>query len=298
MDQNKLSLMRTDIVQNYYDETKLRDIMKEQLGKDYLGELEQDFDHFVMSIVTERLSEYEPERNKRYNTFMSSDRMREFHEDATDQSASTSGYASDEHTYYLQLPRFYNGITYKKVKSLVPEMKRYNRLIIDLRDNGGGHVTEFAKVAELFVPKDAHLYSLTTSKGVTKMYSSNESPLMFEQIVILINDNTASVSELFILALTGNLDNVTLIGTETYGKEVAYSIREFKDDSALLFITSLMEGPNGMKIDGPIKPDVYIGRTKDEYQSILDEALRKEVSEKDKEEQLHAAIKYLNQGTP
>ena len=134
-----------------------------------------------------------------------------------------------------------------------------------MRNNTGGGFDDFTKISNFFLEEGSEIYRLNTSKNTIIEKSTNKNPALFENIVILTNNYTASASELFILSLKANLDNVTLIGTNTYGKNISCSIRTFKDKTGAAFITSHMAGPNGAEIASPegIAPDIYVGNTED-----------------------------------
>jgi C-terminal processing protease CtpA/Prc len=175
-------------------------------------------------------------------------------------------------------------------------MKKYKKIIIDLRDNTGGSFDELKKVANMFLDQGKTIYQLDYIDKKEKYTSKNRNPLVFDKIVLLINNDTASVSELFVIALDENLNNVTKIGTNTYGKKVSYSIRSFKDKSAMIFINSIMEGANLKPIDADgIKPDIEIGHTEEYYLQIEDESSREKTRSQDKELQLNEALQFLKE---
>jgi carboxyl-terminal processing protease len=112
-----------------------------------------------------------------------------------------------------------------------------DKLIIDLRDNGGGYIMAFTALADLFTPKDA-VYGVYVHKDENDNYTarSESNPRYhFEQIVILINGNTASASESFTAALKDNLSNVIVVGETSYGKGIAQKTITFSDGSKLRY---------------------------------------------------------------
>jgi C-terminal processing protease CtpA/Prc len=291
---DKLFIMRNDLLTQYYEINQLKHIMKAELGEDYSGNLDEDFDHFVISVVLDRLSEEEKEKFKRYNAFMSKVEMKQFSKTRENYAKNIYGKELNDQTYYIDLNNFVNGITYEKFDTLIPEMKKKKYLIIDLRDNSGGHFDDFIKIADLFLDKDDVIYKIVKQDEEIVYSAENEKALNFEQIVLLINDRTASVAELFVLALTENLDHTVSIGTKTYGKHISYAVRGFNDGSGMRFITSIMQGPNSREISGDgILPDIVIGREGEYYQAIKTPNEEELERKKDQSLQLHKALEFI-----
>ena len=100
------------------------------------------------------------------------------------------------------------------------EEKGIKSLIIDIRNNGGGIVDEALGIAELMTDKDDILLiekDKNENEIVTK--SSKEKKINMP-IVLLVNEYSASASEILAGILKENVDNATLIGNKTYGKEI------------------------------------------------------------------------------
>lgn len=291
----KLLIMKNDLTESYYDTNKLKAMLQENLGEKYTGEIKTDFDNFVLTKVLSSLSELENEKYKRYDSFLSIKDMKEYTDSRRDKAENINGKQINQNTYYLDINHFFDGVTFKKVFSLSHQFRNYKNLIIDLRDNSGGTFDELKDVASLFLEKGKVIYQLNYGKEKDCIVSNNGEPFVFDNIVMLTNYNTASVSELFILTLKENLSNVKVIGTRTYGKSISYSFRNFKDGSAMVFITSIMVGANNTPIDiNGIQPDVMIGNTEDFYNSIIDENKRKDAIESDSKRQFDEALNYLN----
>ena len=97
--------------------------------------------------------------------------------------------------------------------------------IIDLRNNGGGYVSEALDAANLFITKENEILFYTNSRSMDKPepYKSTGTGRNYGDIVILVNENTASASELFAMIVRDTAGAV-LIGTTTYGKAVGQSV--------------------------------------------------------------------------
>ena len=123
-----------------------------------------------------------------------------------------------------------------------------NSVIIDLRDNTGGVVTEAIDFAELFVKRgDIIMRSYNKADNVTLTKSNNTKPVDME-IVILVNEYSASATEIVTAALKDN-EVATIVGTTTYGKGVMQEVMPLFD-GALKVTTEEFKTPNGNEING------------------------------------------------
>lgn len=133
------------------------------------------------------------------------------------------------------------------------------KLILDLRLNTGGDVSQALQILDLFlekgqielITKSATGPEITTSSATDKKYS-------FDNILILTNEYTASASEILIGALKDN-GLAKTVGTKTYGKGVMQSVIQLLDGSILKVTTQEYKTPNGTKIHGVgIEPDYEV----------------------------------------
>ena len=119
-------------------------------------------------------------------------------------------------------------------------------LVLDLRSNGGGLMTEAVNIVSLFVPKGS---VVVTSKGRTagtgQVYKTTTDPVDLDiPIVVLVDSGSASASEIVSGALQ-DLDRATIIGTRTYGKGLVQSIRPLPYDGQLKVTTAKYYTPSG-----------------------------------------------------
>lgn len=141
------------------------------------------------------------------------------------------------------------------------QAKGIKNLVIDLRDNGGGYLEAALKIGSYLVPKDSVIYQEQTKKGdikSTKAYDDQER-YEFEKIVILINKDTASASEVLTSCLREQLDNVQVVGVNSYGKGTVQQPIKFEDGSTLKYTVAEWLTPQGNHINGVgIKPDFEV----------------------------------------
>lgn len=135
---------------------------------------------------------------------------------------------------------------FKNAVAELVEKYQIDKLVIDLRNNGGGLVSEAVNIASLFVPRGT---TIVTMKGVhdgaSRTYKTENDPLYKDmKLTILVNDNTASSSEILAGALQ-DLDRAYVMGTKTYGKGVVQQVTELKYDNFMKLTVSKYYLPSG-----------------------------------------------------
>ena len=187
---------------------------------------------------------------------------------------------------YIQISTFDDGC-YDEFKQKIDELKTKNikSLIIDLRNNGGGIVEEAINIADLFTTKNSTLLITTgknTEEEITKAKKDKEIDM---PIVILVNENTSSASEILTAAIKENCDKVTIVGKTTFGKGVIQTIFTLTDGSGLKLTTNEYYTPKRNKINKiGIKPDIEVDFPENESVYSI---------EKQKDTQLQKAIELL-----
>lgn len=146
-------------------------------------------------------------------------------------------------------------------KDLVIAMKRLQDMgasyfILDLRDNLGGLVQAGIEIAKLFLNEgDTVIYTVGRDPQLQKAIVTDTSPLIQAPVVILVNDKTASASEIVASALHDNCRAV-LVGKRTYGKGLIQSVFELDDGSGVVITVGKYVTPNHKDINGNgIEPD-------------------------------------------
>ena len=178
---------------------------------------------------------------------------------------------------YIQILSFNDGCSNEfelKLKELMD--KGIKSLIIDVRDNGGGIVSEATKIAEFFVGKDNKIMIETNKEEKEEITKSNvDSKINSDmKVIILANENSASASEILIGALKDN-NIAKVVGTKTYGKGVMQEVVPISTGGALKITIKEFITPNGNKINKEgIAPDEEIKEIKD---NNIDEQLQKAI---------------------
>lgn len=152
-----------------------------------------------------------------------------------------------------------------------------SKFIIDVRNNTGGIVSEALQIAEYIIPKDKLLMVTMNKDKKRDETKSKEDNFIKGDLVLLINGNSASSTEILAGAIKDN-NRGKLVGTKTYGKGVMQQILQLADGNALKITTEEFITPNGDKIDGiGIEPNEAIKLITDNEGNIVDTQLQKAV---------------------
>lgn len=126
------------------------------------------------------------------------------------------------------------------------------RLVLDLRNNTGGYLKAAQSIASSLLPSGSVIFQEELKDGTVKKteVDAGADPVSFEKIVVLQNGSTASASEVLIGALKDNLDNVTTVGTTSYGKGTEQVSVPFSDGTSLKYTIAQWMTPDGTSING------------------------------------------------
>ncbi len=180
---------------------------------------------------------------------------------------------------YIQILSFDDGCSDEFEKALNELMsKGIKSFIIDLRDNGGGIVTEATDIANLFVAKDSKIMIEVDKEGNQETTTAKRDPIINSEIevIVLTNENTASASEILVGALKDN-NIAKAIGIKTFGKGVMQEVVPVSSGGALKLTIREFLTPNGNKINKEgITPDIEVEEVED---NETDEQLQKAIDE-------------------
>lgn len=165
--------------------------------------------------------------------------------------------------YYIRVSSF-NDQTAEEFKAVMQnaDEQRIKKIIIDLRNNGGGVLNVAIEMAEMFLPPGA---IITTEdhkiKLFNQVYKSQNSWNPDYETVVLINGQSASASEVFAAALKEN-DKAVLIGERSYGKGTVQYLKSLQDGTAMKYTAAYYLTPLGNNIHGKgIMPDAVVENT-------------------------------------
>lgn len=163
---------------------------------------------------------------------------------------------------YITLTTFDTGCAENITKYLKEfQDKGIKNVILDLRDNTGGIVDEAIDLSELFIKRgDIIMRSFNKDNEETVVKSNNTKPLDIK-LVVLVNEYSASATEIVTAALKDN-KAATIIGTKTYGKGVMQEIMPLFNGALKVTVEEFVT-PNGDKIQKTgIKPDIEVQNDK------------------------------------
>ncbi|MFH0866559.1 MAG: S41 family peptidase [Bacteroidota bacterium] len=161
-------------------------------------------------------------------------------------------YMLTENIGYIKLNKFSATTHDEFVKGLFKlKAKGMTRLILDLCDNGGGYLQAAIDIADEFLPEDKLIvYTKGAHKPKTETYSTKSGNFENGPLVILINEFTASASEIVSGAIQDN-DRGTIIGRRSFGKGLVLEQLLLSDSSAIRLTTSRYYTPTGRCIQNP-----------------------------------------------
>lgn len=173
-------------------------------------------------------------------------------------SSTTYGQVLDDGIGYLEIQQF-GETTGEECRTIMKEFvsEGVTRVIIDLRDDGGGYLSALQNVMGCFVKDGTVVMRQEYSDGtVTEIKSHGDPFKQIEKCVLLINANTASAAEVFTLAMKELRPETETVGVLSYGKGTVQITRMFDDGSALKYTTSKWTSPSGVWVNKEgIEPD-------------------------------------------
>lgn len=168
----------------------------------------------------------------------------------------TVSYQIDENQIAtIQIMEF-DGVTLEQFEESLNQAKQdgMKGLVLDLRDNPGGSLQTVVKIANDILPKGLVVYT-EDRNGERQEYTSDGKNELQVPMVVLVNENSASASEILAGAIK-DYKKGTLLGTTTFGKGIVQKIYSISDGSAVKLTISHYYTPSGADIHGVgIKPD-------------------------------------------
>lgn len=165
----------------------------------------------------------------------------------------------EEGITYIKLNEFSQTAAAELRKALEKSNKvdtNTNKIILDLRNNPGGLLDQSVKIAKEFVSEGPIVH--IKEKGTSLLTYSSYNKADFYELVVLVNENSASASEILAGAIKDRKAG-TIIGKKTYGKGIVQSIIPLDNGSLLKMTTAEYLTPNYKSIHGiGIEPDIEV----------------------------------------
>ena len=182
---------------------------------------------------------------------------------------------------YIQISEFQSK-TDEQFKSALADLKkqRMKSLIVDVRSNPGGLINAASNILDQILPEGTVVYT-EDKYGKREDYTSDSNCLDCP-IAVLVNENSASASEIFAGAIK-DYNYGTLIGTKTFGKGIVQTVFPLEDGDAVKITTAKYYTPKGNYIHGVgIEPDIeltykYSGPEDEAYDMKYDNQVQKAI---------------------
>lgn len=187
-------------------------------------------------------------------------------------------YMLNEKTGYIRIKNFGEN-TYAEMLVSLAQLANdgFESLIIDLRDNTGGYLEAAVQMANEFLPKDRLIVYTQGRKSARQNYNSDgRGTYQHLPLVVLINENSASASEIFAGAMQDN-DRATIVGRRSFGKGLVQQQIAFPDGSMVRLTIARYYTPSGRCIQKPYSA----GETKDYEKDIVERYQHGEFFSKD-----------------
>ncbi len=168
------------------------------------------------------------------------------------QKSITSVYMLDNETGYIKIKNFGEN-TYAELLVALAELSQdgFSKLVIDLRDNTGGYLESAVQMIKEFLPKNKLIVYTEGRKSPRVEYRSDGTGSYKNiPLVVLINEGSASASEIFAGAIQDN-DRGTIIGRRSFGKGLVQKQMEFPDGSLVRLTIARYYTPSGRCIQKP-----------------------------------------------
>lgn len=164
----------------------------------------------------------------------------------------------DKNIGYINVSIFGQKTYYQFSEALTKlESGNMESLIIDLRGNSGGYLTTVSNMLELFVDRGKVLYKMQTNDGITEFKSNSKNEINYK-IILLVDENSASASEIMAAAMKEDCGAV-LVGKTTYGKGTVQTTKDLSNNAMIKYTIEKWLTPSGNNIDGEgIKPDYEV----------------------------------------
>lgn len=168
------------------------------------------------------------------------------------QKSIAATYMLDDNTGYIRIKNF-GETTYAELLIALAQLSQegFSNLIIDLRDNTGGYLEKAVQIANEFLPKNKLIVYTQGRKSPREEYRSNgHGSYQTIPLVVLINEGSASASEIFAGAMQDN-DRATIIGRRSFGKGLVQKQIMFPDKSMIRLTVARYYTPSGRCIQKP-----------------------------------------------
>ncbi len=157
---------------------------------------------------------------------------------------------------YIQVEEFSSHTT-EQMRDALTELSQKNAeaFVLDLRNNPGGLLEASINIADLFLEQGTIVSTVERGNG-KRSFEADPGMITDKPLAVLVNENSASASEILVGALKDN-DRAVIVGSQTYGKGTIQAVRSLADGSGIAVTVARYHLPDGDLIEKEgIKPDV------------------------------------------
>ncbi len=168
---------------------------------------------------------------------------------------------------YIQLSTFISNDASREFKAALQKLSSTDGLILDLRDNPGGLLSNALEIADMLLESGAIVSTISRHGRHTDLASGD--PITHQPIVVLVDDESASASEILAAALQDN-GRGTLVGTHTYGKGLVQEINRLPGGAAVHITVSRYLTPGGSDINKVgVIPDITVANKEEQVKTAM-----------------------------
>lgn len=175
---------------------------------------------------------------------------------------------NDKKIGYLKIDSFATNTYeqfYKALKRL--EKKNIDSLVLDVRDNPGGHLLQTRQILSLFFPKKTVLYQIQ-SKNVKKKIYSDSSETRKYPVAILVNNGTASAAEILATCFHDNYKDSIIVGNPTYGKGTVQKAQSLSSGNSIKYTTQKWLTSKGKWLNQKgLQPDIVVDQSEEYFEN-------------------------------
>lgn len=150
---------------------------------------------------------------------------------------------------YLKIEMFSNNIGKQVKKELTSlEKQKIDKLVIDVRDNPGGYLTQVTDILSLFMTKKDVIYQLQTKDKKQKVYGTSSKVTYKYPVTVIINENSASASEILASAFKETY-GAEVVGVNSYGKGTVQKTGDLRNGDTIKYTVQKWLTPKGTWIN-------------------------------------------------
>ncbi len=187
------------------------------------------------------------------------------------QSVSSDIISYDNHSVgYIKITSFAEN-TYEQFSSALKKIENdsIDSLILDVRDNPGGHLQQVTDILSIFFPKTVVLYQIESKDNKEIVHSRTKESRSYP-VMVLINGGSASASEILASCFQENYSNTKIIGNSSYGKGTIQKSISLSSGTSFKYTTQKWLTSKGVWInDKGVSPDIVVNQSEEYLQEPI-----------------------------